>query len=87
MSIILNVDQKVENIISILPEGYSDNDFLLKFKEIYPKDYDKCMKKFLKEERMTKPGKKHPMQHPDHHIVCALRSFISRKQKSTINNQ
>ncbi len=81
MSVILRVNEKVEHILSLLGVGYSEDDFLYKFKEIYPKDYDKCMKKYLEEERKTKPGKTHPMQHPDHHIKCALRSYLSRKAK------
>lgn len=79
MSIILKVDEKVENVISILPASYSEDDFLYKFKTLYPKDYQKCWAKYLKEERNTKPGKHHPMQHPDHHIKAALRSYLSRK--------
>lgn len=86
MSVILKVDEKVGHVISLLPEGYSENEFLDKFKEIYPEDYSKCMKKFLTEERKTKPGKTHPMQHPDHHIKSALRSYLSRKSNDKTNN-
>ncbi|MDE6485223.1 MAG: hypothetical protein K2L14_07505 [Duncaniella sp.] len=79
MSVIINVDKKVEDIISMLSEGYTEDDFLKKFREVYPKDYDKCMKRFLDEERHTKPDKTHLMRDPDHHIKCALRSYLSRK--------
>lgn len=85
MSIIIHVDKKVQQIITMLPEGYSEDDFLKKFKEVYPKDYDKCMRKYLDEERHTKSGKTHPMQHPNHHIKCALRSYLSRKEKNNEN--
>ena len=87
MSVIINVDKKVEDIISMLSEGYTEEDFLKKFREVYPKDYDKCMKRFLDEERRTKPGKTHPMRHPDHHIKSALRSYLSRKLSTNNNNQ
>lgn len=86
MSVILKVDEKVEHVLNLLPENYTEDDFLLKFKATYPKDWDKCMAKFIKEERHTKPGKSHPMQHPDHHIKAALRSYLSRlKRKSNEN--
>lgn len=85
MSIISKVDEKVAHVISMLPDHYTEEVFLSHFKTTYPNDYDKCMKKFIKEERNTKPGKSHPMQHPDHHIKAALRSYLSRKQKN--NNQ
>ena len=84
MSVILKVDEKVKCIIESLPEGHTDSDFLAKFKETYPEDYEKCWKKFRKEERMTKPGKTHPMQHPDKHIVNALHSYVSRKNSGRI---
>lgn len=62
MSVIKNVAEKVKSVIDILPEGYSEDDFYAKFIEMYPDDYEKCKKKFLAEERKTKPGRSHPMQ-------------------------
>ena len=82
MSVIKDVDNKVETIIEFLPDNYTENDFLCEFKEKYPKDYEKCMSKYLEEERKTKPGKTHPMQHPDKHIKNALKSYLSRKNKN-----
>lgn len=87
MSVILKVDEKVRNVISMLPEGFFENEFIKKFKEIYPEDYSKCMKRFLDEERHTKKGKTHPMQHPDHHIKAALHSYLSRKKKEKVNEE
>mgnify|MGYP001069664979 FL=1 len=81
MSVILKVDEKVQNIISLLPENYSEKDFLEKFIATYPDDYGKCWNRYLKEERLTKPGKSHPMQHPDKHITNALKSYLSRTSK------
>lgn len=85
MSVISKVDDKVLNIISTFTSSFSEDEFLERFKTTYTKDYEKCMKRFLDEERKTKPGKHHPMQHPDHHIKCALRSFISRSKKQISN--
>ena len=81
MSVISKVDEKVEHIISLLPEEYNEKDFLNKFIATYPDDYRKCWNRFLKEEVRTKPGKSHPMQHPDKHIKNALKSYLSRKNK------
>lgn len=80
MSVILKIDEKVKAIIDLLPEGYSENDFYEKFVEVYPKDYEKCRKVFLAEERQTKPGKTHPMQDPEKHIKNALKSYQSRNK-------
>lgn len=81
MSVISKVDEKVAHVINMLSENYTEEEFLSCFKTIYPNDYEKCMRKFIKEERNTKPGKSHPMQHPDHHIKAALHSYLSRKIK------
>ena len=81
MSVIINVDDKVEYVLSQLEGSYSEDEFLTKFKETYPNDYQKCWKRFLSEEKKTKSGKPHPMQHPDKHIKNALKSYLSRKTK------
>lgn len=81
MSVITDVDEKVAHILSLLPENYTEKGFLDKFVATYPGDYRKCWNKYLKEERNTKPGKPHPMQHPDKHIKNALKSYLSRKAK------
>lgn len=85
MSVILKVDEKVAHILSMLPENYSGKDFLDKFVATYPGDYRKCWNKYSKEERDTKPGKTHPMQHPDKHIINALKSYLSRKTNKNAN--
>lgn len=85
MSVIINVDNKVEHILSLLGQFCSEDDFLSKFREIYPEDYEKCWRRYIKEERSTKKGKSHPMQHPDKHIKNALKSYISRKKNNYEN--
>jgi hypothetical protein len=79
MSVILKIDEKIQVILGILPEGYSEEEFVDKFIETYPNDYKKANAVFLKEERKTKPGKTHPMQPPRKHIANALKSYLSRK--------
>ena len=75
MSIIKNVDDKVEQIINSLPLDYSEADFIELFKNTFPDDYEKCRKVFQNEERKNK-GKPHPMQHPNKHITNALKSYL-----------
>lgn len=81
MSVILKVDEKVEYILSLLSKNYTEDGFLDKFIEIYPADYQKCWNRFKKEDAKSKPGKRHPMQHPDKHIKNALKSYLNRKLK------
>lgn len=81
MSVILNVDEKVQDIIESLEEGYAEDDFYDAFIRKYPDDYKKVRAKYLAEERKTKEGKTHPMQSPETHIKHALSSYLSRKSK------
>lgn len=81
MSVISKVDDKVKNVISLLPEKFTEKEFLDKFIQTYPADYRKCWTKFYKEEMQTKEGKHRPMQHPDKHIKNALKSYLSRKNE------
>lgn len=81
MSVILKVDEKVQYVLSMLPPDYSEKDFIDEFIATYPGDYRKCWKRYMNEHLKTKPGKSHPMQHPDKHIKNALKSYLSRKVK------
>ena len=83
MSVIFKVDEKVRNVIDALPKEYSNDMFLEAFKNTYPKDYQKCWRVYRKEERMSK-GKPHPMQHPDKYIINALKSYLSRNNKTRL---
>ena len=57
MSVIINVDNKIEYILSLMKNPFTEDEFLAKFKETYPEDYEKCWKKFKKEEMNTKKEK------------------------------
>ncbi|MBS6459519.1 MAG: hypothetical protein KH375_05105 [Alistipes sp.] len=77
MSVISKVNEKIEAVISTLPDNYQFADFYYKFISMYPKDYEKCWDKFLKEE-LTSNGGRHPMQHPKKHLHAALNSYLGR---------
>ena len=64
MSVIINVDNKVEYILSLMKNPFTEDEFLAKFKETYPEDYEKCWKKFKKEEMNTKKRKNTPNATP-----------------------
>lgn len=80
MSVITKVDEKIASVISTLPIGYQFADFYYKFIGMYPKDYEKCWNKFLKEE-LASNGRRHPMQHPKKHLQAALKSYLSRSSR------
>lgn len=77
MSVILKVYEKIEAVINALPDNYQFEEFYCKFISMYPRDYEKCWNRFLKEE-LASNGRRHPMQHPKKHLRAALNSHLSR---------
>ena len=64
MAVITKKDEKIENVVGELNEGYLFDDFINKFQELYPKDWSKIEREHAKHERKTKPEKSHPMPEP-----------------------
>jgi|TARA_B110000211_G_scaffold66399_1_gene76617 hypothetical protein len=72
MAVITKKDEKIENVVGELNEGYLFDDFINKFQELYPKDWSKIEREHAKHERKTKPGKTHPMPEPIQYLKNAL---------------
>lgn len=68
MTVILKKDEKVASVAAELPDGFSQEDFATKFKEMYPKDWERIQKAYRDHERKTKPGKTHPMPAPEQYL-------------------
>lgn len=80
MAVITKKDEKVEKVVNMLPPSFSEADFINKFKEVYPKDWDKAEKEFIKHERKTKPGKSHPCPRPEQYLINALNVWNKKKK-------
>lgn len=79
--IFLKKDEKVLNVISQLPPTYSDSQFLEKFQEIYPAEWGKVITRWQEHERLTPPGKIHPMAKPEQYMINTLRAVVRRRKK------
>ncbi|OAO77392.1 hypothetical protein TGS27_2817 [Geobacillus stearothermophilus] len=44
MAIVTNAEEKFKIVIENLPSDYSETDFIKKFKELYPKDWNKILR-------------------------------------------
>lgn len=64
-------------------ENHVQNEFIVKFKELYESDWILIQEKYLEEERNTEPGKKHPMPHPDIYMKEMYRNFKKRRDSET----
>lgn len=79
--IFLKKDEKVLDVISQLSSGYSEHEFVLKFQEIYPIEWGKVIARWQAHERLTPPGKSHPMARPEQYMINTLRNVIRRQKK------
>ena len=55
-------------IFKVLESNLNEEFFITLFKESYAEDWQIIIDQYEKEESQTKPGKRHPMPHPDIYI-------------------
>lgn len=78
MTVITKIDEKIAATVGVLGEDFSPDEFVAKFKELHPKDWERIERSFHKHERDTKPGKSHPMPEPSQYIKNALHVWASK---------
>jgi hypothetical protein len=74
--IILKKEEKLRTVAAALPTGFSGQDFVAKFKEMYPKDWNNIVRRYEQHQRLTKPGKGHPMPEPTKYLLNIARNYI-----------
>ncbi len=80
-AVIVKKEEKVGKVFEALGGDASEENFIEKFKEMYPEDWERVNAKYNKEERHTKPGKSHPMPHPDIYMKNLYKVAIEKKNK------
>lgn len=80
MAVILKKDEKIAEVIKTLSENYSEKDFISKFIELYPSDWDKIVKTYNQHIRKNKPGKPVPMPEPERYLINALNVWTKQQQ-------
>lgn len=68
-------------IFEMLESNLNEESFIALFKEKYAEDWQIIINQFEKEESQTKPGKRHPMQHPDVYMKEMYRNMRQRWDK------
>jgi len=75
--------QKIADVVFKLSEDYSEDDFIVKFQEIYPEGWEKIEKRYRKHLRDGKPGKAIPMPEPRKYLLNALKVW-KKKQENVL---
>ena len=82
MSVVIKKGDKIKAKINTLRNDFSQQDFIDKFKELYPKDWTKLEKAYAEHIRNTKPGKPVPMPKPEQYLKNALNVWKKQTEKS-----
>jgi len=61
-----------------LSANNTDDDFVAKFKELYPQDWKKVVARYEAHERLTPPGKSHPMARPYQYVLNVAQKYRKR---------
>ena len=87
--VFLKKDEKINKVILSLDKNFSEKEFIEKFKEIYPNDWEKRVKRYEAHQNLTPTGKTHPMPNPYKYLSNALKTSLKRlnKQQSLTNNE
>jgi len=86
-SIIPKKEFKIAGIISSIPADADFESFFTEFKRVYPKDWARVNARYQEHERLTKPGKSHPMAHPTSYMKTAFNSFKKKLLKNNLSSE
>lgn len=73
--IILKKKEKLEAVKAAMPLKYAPEDFAVKFQEMYPKDWDKIVRRYQLHEDLSE-GKGHPMAQPWQYLTNMVNVFL-----------
>lgn len=80
-SLIVKKEEKTAAVFDALKDNSTEEAFIAKFKEMYPKDWNKVQAKYAEEERKTKSGKTHPMPHPDVYMRNMYKVAVNKRKQ------
>ncbi|AHJ26996.1 hypothetical protein PN465_22985 [Nodularia spumigena CS-584] len=62
-------EEKILKTLNNLKLTHSDEDFILKFQDLYPNDWQKIVARYEAHEKLTPKGKSHPMPKPEKYLL------------------
>jgi hypothetical protein len=80
--IFLKKEEKASATIAALDSAHTEMQFVEKFKELYPEDWEKVVKRYNAHERLTPEGKSHPMPNPTQYLINIYRNHKRKERKA-----
>ena len=74
-------EEKVIKTLLKLDRNCNDDAVLAKFKELFPEDWMQIIKRYEAHERLTPPGKSHPMPVPPSYLLNKFRKYRDMYKK------
>ncbi|MHC6180384.1 hypothetical protein ACYUJ6_11085 [Clostridium sp. JNZ X4-2] len=77
--IIKDKTNKLEKVFADLKEDFSLEGFVEIFKENYPEDWDRIVKRYNQHKKLRKKGKSYPMPEPDIYLENIYNNYLGKK--------
>jgi len=77
--IVLKKQEKLEAVMAAMPAGGPPEYIANKFQEMYPKDWDKIIRRFQLHVDHSR-GKGHPMPEPRQYLMNMVGVFLKQRQ-------
>jgi signal recognition particle subunit SEC65 len=84
MAVIAKKDEKIKEVVEKLNSDYTEQDFIDKFKEVHPKDWEKISKNYVTHLRKNnhfnpdKKSKSFPMPKPEQYLINSLKVWLKK---------
>ena len=79
--IIMKKQEKLPVVAAAMEEGFTDEEFIEKFKEMYPKEWANVERRYRQHEDLNKGKKKgHPMAPPRQYLLNVSKQYINQRR-------
>ncbi|NMA49625.1 MAG: hypothetical protein GX947_07650 [Tissierellia bacterium] len=74
----MKAHEKIPKVIEALDQGFTDDEFIEKFQEMFPKEWQNVNRRYNQHERLTKEGKSHPMPEPKKYLLLKSHKYLKQ---------
>jgi predicted AAA+ superfamily ATPase len=80
MAVLHRKEEKIEAVLSKLPEAYTDKQFVEMFIQFYSKDWGKIKANYLKQSQDKEPGTIITMPKPELYLKSILTTYLENNK-------
>lgn len=85
--IVRKKEQKLETVYAAMPPESSIEAFAVKFKELYPDDWNSIVHRYAEHQRQTPQGKHHPMPEPMQYLSNMVKNYYHKTNKAVARSK